>query len=234
PSSEDPPSSEAQTFTISWVNYDDAPLETDYNVPYGVTPTYDGDTPTRPEDDNYTYSWNGWFPEVVAATDDATYKATYIPIEKEPAIEVEDFIYADNIEGIVLVGYYGSEDIVVIPEAVDDVPLIAIERLAFFNNKAVREITIPDSVVSIGERAFHNCDNLETLNFGNGLKRIGKSAFVGCLSLETINLPEGVTVIEDNVFSYCPNLVTISIPNSIEEVGREIINFSPSVLVSTH
>ena len=64
----------------------------------------------------------------------------------------------------------------------------------------MREITIPDSVVSIGERAFHNCDNLETLNFGNGLKRIGKSAFVGCLSLETINLPEGVTVIEDNVF----------------------------------
>ena len=51
-------------------------LETD-TVAEGETPTYDGATPTRAEDGQYTYTFKGWDKTVVAAMADATYTATY-------------------------------------------------------------------------------------------------------------------------------------------------------------
>ena len=68
---------EKLTYTITWKNYDGSVLEIDTNVAYNSTPSYDGVTPTRPDDDEYIYTWSGWDPEVVPATANQTYTATY-------------------------------------------------------------------------------------------------------------------------------------------------------------
>lgn len=70
-------SSEAKTYKIKWVNYDDSLLYTSKNVLEGEYPVYGGETPTRPDTVKFTYTWSGWTPEVVPATKNTTYKATY-------------------------------------------------------------------------------------------------------------------------------------------------------------
>ena len=66
--------------TITWENHDGTVLETD-EVDAGTLPTYKGSTPVRQPDEIYTYTFVGWTPEIIEATADATYTATFKPAD---------------------------------------------------------------------------------------------------------------------------------------------------------
>ena len=70
-------SSTVNTYTVTWLDENDSVLEKDTNVAYGATPSYDGETPTKTADAQYTYEFDKWTPDITNVTGDATYKATY-------------------------------------------------------------------------------------------------------------------------------------------------------------
>lgn len=66
-----------RTFTVTWKNEDGLVLEVDSNVLEGTLPTYDGGTPTKPNDAQYNYVFSSWYPEVSEVHADIIYTATY-------------------------------------------------------------------------------------------------------------------------------------------------------------
>ena len=68
---------QVKTYTVTWVNWDNKELEKDEDVPYGATPEYDGDAPTKAGNAQYSYKFTGWNPAVSPVTGDVTYKAQF-------------------------------------------------------------------------------------------------------------------------------------------------------------
>jgi len=71
------------------------------------------------------------------------------------------------------------------------------------------DITIPDSVTSIGDFALTDCSSLTSVNIGNSVTSIGRSAFADCTGLTSINIPDSATSIEASAFADCTNLASI-------------------------
>ena len=95
-------------YTIRFLNWDGAELQNS-QVKEGEMPTYTSATPVRPEDENYTYSFSGWSPAVVAATANADYTAQFTATEKpQPKEPITVRLYPGEWETVYLYAWTGS------------------------------------------------------------------------------------------------------------------------------
>ena len=111
---------------------------------------------------------------------------------------------------------------VVIPEGTEYIAdsSFSNEDVDFERRHTISSISLPSSLVSIGNNAFSSCGDLTAIEIPDGVVSIGAGAFSKCHSLTTIVIPESVTTIGDEAFYYCDGLTSISIPDGVE-IGND-------------
>lgn len=110
---------------------------------------------------------------------------------------------------------------IVIPEKITvdnvDYTVTAIADEAFLYCSYVSSITLPATVVTIGNVAFQGT-GITTADFSN-VKSLGNSICAGCISLSKVTLPATLTKIPEMMFYKCVSLKEISIPEQVTEIG---------------
>ncbi|MCL2609244.1 MAG: leucine-rich repeat domain-containing protein [Treponema sp.] len=101
---------------------------------------------------------------------------------------------------------------VVIPDLIDEYPVVAIGTAAFAGARSINSIVIPTGIVTIGGRAFQR-SGVESVSFheGSRLRSIMESAFSYTGNLQDIVIPASVVSIGYNAFLH----------SSIESIGFE-------------
>ena len=105
---------------------------------------------------------------------------------------------------------------VVIPEKIvlnnREYPITKIGDYAFYENKKVTSVTLPNSIVEIGMFAFSKVSKLKSVTLNEGLKVIGESAFYNKSAAE-LTLPSSVEEIKANAFE-SSSVKTLTIPEN--------------------
>ena len=85
----------------------------------------------------------------------ATAQCTVKVVNKEGA-----FLYTTNEDGITIEGYTGAVMMLTVPDEIAGKPVTAVADGAFSDCKYIADLTLPDTITSVGENAFEQVTNL--------------------------------------------------------------------------
>ncbi|MCR5794537.1 MAG: leucine-rich repeat protein, partial [Solobacterium sp.] len=97
---------------------------------------------------------------------------------------------------------------------------VSIPANAFSRCTGLTNITLPDSITSIGGGAFSCCSNLTDIIIPENITTINSGTFSGCSKLTEITIPYGVTDIGYSAFESCSSLTDLTIPESVVNIGN--------------
>ena len=129
--------------------------------------------------------------------------------------------------------YYGNATKLTVPNALDGIPATRIGNGAFSGCNSLTEITLPDSVVSMGSNPFRYCEKLTALTVSpdhsffaviDGVLFEKATRTLICYpmgkSQSIYAIPQGIQVIGDDAFYSCKSLTSITIPDSVTTIGN--------------
>ena len=147
------------------------------------------------------------------------------------AAEDEEELSGANIQDGVLLGYYGTEGNITLPNTVTKINDDALK-----GNKKIVSVTIPGSVKDIGNNAFQGCPNLEEIIFTNPDKAsntliIRVSAFQDCPKLTKCEIPARAYQVVGNIFKGCTSLKEVKVnDNNPYYFTKDGVLFGPALV----
>lgn len=106
-----------------------------------------------------------------------------------------------------------------VPAYYKGLPVVRVAAIAFYGNKTVTKIYLPNTVREIGSEAFCDASNLTYVRAGAALESIEKSAFASCTSLLALDRATCLRKIGANAFYNCTSLASAPLCDTLEEVG---------------
>ena len=218
-----------ERYTVTFKNYDGTVLETVQDVSYGTEVTYEGEVPTKPGHDRYTYAFNGWDHSLVITGD------TILIAQFAELFEAFTVKYLDS-EGQVLFETLSSSE--QIPAYVGETPTKeATELLQYEFDRWDDPVGLGGDIVTISP-LFASCTAGLVFNAGAvtgytgsskdvvipsrwggyDITSIASMAFRNNTTIETVELPSSITSIGTSAFEGASNLHIANIPSSVVNI----------------
>lgn len=138
--------------------------------------------------------------------------------------------------------YIGNASQVTVPSLIDALPVVSVERLAFYGTSVknvilsegittlkdeaffysigLESVTLPSTLSEVGQGVFRDCLNLRSVVFSEEASAMGEFMFYGCSSLNSISLADSLTEIPSGAFSYCRSLSEIVLPEELDTINE--------------
>ncbi len=159
--------------------------------------------------------------------------------EEEEIFTSGDYTYTlmvsvddENVKAACIESYTGSETNLVIPETLDDLPVVALGDTAFVDNDTLETVTLPSQMVGIGNTTFADCSNLKSYQVAenslyfqsiDGVLYASEGKYLVRYPIGTnpvnVTIPDGVYDIGYVAFAYCDTLQSVTFPDSLKTIG---------------
>lgn len=236
-------------YTITWQNYDGSSLGTT-EVEYGVTPSFTGDTPTKPEDDFSPFNFTGWSPTLVPVTGPQTYVAQFTRVIDDTVTVVKvnvgnNFEFKLNVtatEGEELLVDWGDGS-ALDSEATHTYQIggaytIYMKNVSSFSPDSdytqyskIEDLVIGSSVTNIPQYAFKSCSSLKTLDIKGNIDHLSFQTITNCSSLLSLTFSGHINSLQ--TYSCVGNsaLETIKISNYLGTIGSGVFGMCDALKV---
>lgn len=88
---------------------------------------------------------------------------------------------------------------------------------AFYGCNSIKNMNIPEGVITIEHSAFYSCDNLTSITIPNSVLNIDANAFGSCMVLRSVSIGKNVHKIGHDAFYNCIKLNRINFEGTIEQ-----------------
>ncbi|MDE5897846.1 MAG: leucine-rich repeat domain-containing protein, partial [Treponemataceae bacterium] len=92
-----------------------------------------------------------------------------------------------------------------------------------FSCCGLTQISLPDSVVSVGANTFGNSERLESVRLPAGLRTLAPYMFSGCTALKRVEMPVEVDGFPEGLFSGCASLPEIPFRAGIRSLPAGVV-----------
>jgi hypothetical protein len=134
-------------------------------------------------------------------------------------IQIDDFIFNIYSSYAELIGYEGGDTDIIIPDEAAGKVVLKIGEKAFWGNKTLKSIKLPENLRYIDRYAFQKCTELNTVEFNQRLETIDDYAFAQT-ALAELNFPVSLASIGKYSFSECVGFKSLTIPSRVNSIGK--------------
>lgn len=176
--------------------------------------------PPAPLKDDFIF--DGWYKdkECTEVFTASTFPSETITVYAKWSMETELFSYErkGNAYAIAAKDVAKLGSVVYLPEKYNGLPIVAIRDGGFKGSK-IKEVVLPNALMSIGAAAFKDCGNLNKINLDNVLT-IGDEAFYGCGALKEANFSGALKNVGKAAFYRCSALSSVALKSDAELGNR--------------